>query len=333
MRSAISKEACTLVCLAAKKGGESLEAFCDKIITKECLLKLINTANKLMADNGHMCMITLLEEVKSHKVIPKIIEELSSKNPSLRQKIAEYLNIIVSSYEKNIIEKYQTLIEGAITTAISDANKDVRQTTRKTFHAYTELFPARGDKMLSNFDLSIQKALIDDGIVDSSFSPLKKSGGITPPPKSSQRPSSAASGKQKKAEPANNGQTDMQKTYSTAYTFDSEKVQSAGIPKKPLKEPTSAKSAARSTPTGEKSGTNSKTGESTTTTSRFSNAVNKSLKEGGEKVKTAGSSPITNMNKSFNAGQTEERPESRGGRSHTPKRVLNTSTSQVSLIG
>ena len=304
--------------------------FCDKIITKECLLKLINTANKIMAENGHMCMITLLEEVKSHKVIPKIIEELSSKNPSLRQKIAEYLNIIVSSYDKSIIEKYQNIIEGAITTAISDANKDVRQTTRKTFHAYTELFPVKGDKMLSNFDLSIQKALIDDGIVDSSFSPLKKSGGLTPPPKSSQRPSSAASGKalNKKAE-ASNGTGDLQKTYSTAYTFDSEKVNSAGIPKKPLKEPTSAKSAAKSIPTGEKSGTNSKNGESST--SRFSSAVNKSLKEGGEKVKTANSSPRMNPNKSFNAGQADvERPESRGGRSHTPKRVLAASTSQVS---
>lgn len=316
-----------MVCLAAKKAGESLDVFCDKIITKECLLKLINTANKLMADNGHMCMITLLEEVKSHKVIPKIIEELSSKNPSLRQKIAEYLNIIVSSYDKTIIEKYQNIIEGAITTAISDANKDVRQTTRKTFHAYTELFPTRGDKMLSNFDLSIQKALIDDGIVDSSFSPLKKSGGITPPLKSSQRPSSAASGKALKKADTINGQGDMQKTYSTAYTFDSEKVNSAGIPKKPLKEPTSAKSANKSTPTGgDKSGT-SKNGEST---SRFSSAVIKSLKEGGEKVKTANSSPRMNPNKSFNAGQGDvERPESRGGRSHTPKRVLTSSTSQV----
>jgi len=174
LRSAISKEACILVCLAAKQSGEILENFCDKIITKECLLKTVNSANRLTSEQGHACIATLLQEVRSPRIIPKIIEESTSKNASLRQKIAEYIQIIITSYERHVIEKYQTILEGAITLAISDANKDVRQITRKTFQSYIELYPSKADKMLSNFDLSVQKALIDEGIIEGSISPLKK---------------------------------------------------------------------------------------------------------------------------------------------------------------
>ena len=83
LRSAISKEAGRLVCIAAEYGQEDIENFCDKLLSKQCLLKLVNSATKILAENGHECVITLLRYVKAPKVIPKIIEEMSSKNTAL----------------------------------------------------------------------------------------------------------------------------------------------------------------------------------------------------------------------------------------------------------
>jgi len=212
----------------------------------------VNSANRLTSEQGHACIATLLQEVRSPRIIPKIIEESTSKNASLRQKIAEYIQIIITSYERHVIEKYQTILEGAITLAISDANKDVRQITRKTFQSYIELYPSKADKMLSNFDLSVQKALIDEGIIEGSISPLKKphqhalSGQHA---KNNQRPSSAMSGRiaNPKVETINE-KPDYVKSYSTAYTFSSDKLDGQDAPKKNQREPSSAKLASNSSP-------------------------------------------------------------------------------------
>jgi len=246
LRSAISKEACTLVCMAAKLGGESLETFCDKIVSKECLLKLVNSANKITAEQGHACIIALLEEVKSYRIVPKIIDELSSKNASLRVKIAEYLYIILRSYDQSIIEKYQMIIEGAITGAIGDANKDVRLIMRKSFQIYNELYPARADRMFANYDSSVQKALMEDGVVENkALSPKKKPYAnmlLSQPSKGNQRPASAMSGKVgNKKEEVHNERPENAKTFSTAYTYSSEKFDALDITKKMLKTAGSAK--------------------------------------------------------------------------------------------
>ena len=304
----------------AKQGGEDIEAFTDKIISKECLLKLINSANKMMSEYGHTCIVTLLEEVKSHRVIPKIIEELSSKNPGLRQKIVEYIQIILSSYDKNIIEKYQPLIEGAIITAISDANKDVRQITRKNFQLYSDFYPAKADKMFSNFDLSIQKALIDEGLVDSRLSPQRKSYTSLNinSAKQNQRPSSSMSGKILSRKPDSNiDPTELHKTTSTTYTFTSDKIESADLPKRNTKkQPESAKFPSKS-PWSEKSPAKAKALDF----SSFHNtSTNRNINE-NDKSRNIDISPRANDTKNIQTTDlSNSRANSKGRRSTTPKR-------------
>ena len=44
-------------------------------MTKEGLLKVINNGNKLIAENGHDIILSIIKNVRSIKIIPKIIEE------------------------------------------------------------------------------------------------------------------------------------------------------------------------------------------------------------------------------------------------------------------
>lgn len=162
MRSAVSKEACRLICLAANTCQDKLESLCDKLINKEGLIKLINSANKVISENGNECILTLLENVKCPKVIPRIIDEFSNKNTALRQKVALYLKLIMESYPDSVIEKNATGIENAINLAIADANKDVRQLTRQSFLIYQERFPTRANKLQGKFENSVQKALVEE---------------------------------------------------------------------------------------------------------------------------------------------------------------------------
>lgn len=127
-----------------------------------------------MADQGHSCLLVLLEEVKSHRAIPRIIDELNSKNGAMRQRIAEYIFVILKCYDASIIEKYQTILEGAISTTLQDANKEVRQLARKSFQTYSELYRERADRMFAKFDAAVQKALTDEYYTEPKLSPLKK---------------------------------------------------------------------------------------------------------------------------------------------------------------
>jgi len=164
LRSTVSKEACRLVCLAAKVAQEKLDSFCDKLLNRDGLLKLINSGNKVNAENGHECIVTMLEYVKCPKVIPRIIDELGSKNTAVRQKIATYLKLIMDVYPENILDKNLALIETAITAAIADASKEVRQITRQTFLIFAERYPSRSPKLYAKFDTAVQKALQEEAL-------------------------------------------------------------------------------------------------------------------------------------------------------------------------
>ena len=137
----------------------------------------------------------LLRNAKTPKVIPKIVEEASSKSVAVRQKISQYLYIFVELFEEPILEKYMNILEEAITSLIADANKEVRQVTRQTFGMYADKFPSRAAKMFPAFDPSVQKTLVDEGLVDPSAYMKKALSINTKEGKSTQRPSSVSAKK------------------------------------------------------------------------------------------------------------------------------------------
>ena len=173
LRSAISKEVCKLICLASKICQEKIEILCERLISKECLFKVINSGNKVISENGHECILCLIENVKNIKIIPKIIDEFSSKNQIFRNKIAQYLNKILEIFHSTILEKYQNLIEIAFISTVSDANKDTRIIMRQCFKLYGQMFPIKADKLVIKFDIPIQKAMIEEGIINHDLSLIK----------------------------------------------------------------------------------------------------------------------------------------------------------------
>ena len=159
LRSAVSKEACRLICLIAETGGETMEAFAERLVNKESLIKLISNANKVLAEQGHSCMLSLIENVRSPKIIQRVVEEFNSKNPFVRSKISQYITKILQIYPENVIEKYANLFESAILSGISDASQDTRAQTRKSYKIFSEICPTRAEKLYSRFDGSVHKML------------------------------------------------------------------------------------------------------------------------------------------------------------------------------
>jgi hypothetical protein len=125
---------------------------------------MITTANKIIADSGHECMVSLLESVKSIKTLPKILDEMSSKNQQVRMRISSYVSLTIEHFGPKNIEKVHAMIESCINLSVSDANPKVRENGRRSFHLYQERFPEKADKLFQKFSPAVQKALEVSGV-------------------------------------------------------------------------------------------------------------------------------------------------------------------------
>lgn len=142
--------------------GQRLDTLCERLFSKEGLIKLINSGNKILSETGNVCIVNLITNVQSPKIIPRIVDELSSKNPSVREKASYYLTKLLSIYPAQVLEKQANVIESGIMAGVSDASKETRHHSRQAYFLYSQLFPQKTDKMYERLDFSVQKALQED---------------------------------------------------------------------------------------------------------------------------------------------------------------------------
>ena len=98
MRSAICKEACSVINLLAETFQERFEPTAERFLCKDSLFKSLNCGNKVILDHVHSSICTIIENVISSKFIGKITEEFASKNPSVRVKCSEYIDKLIENY-------------------------------------------------------------------------------------------------------------------------------------------------------------------------------------------------------------------------------------------
>lgn len=67
LRSAIVKKACSTVDLMAIELGNSFETAAERYLSANCLLKLILSGNKILAEAGHQTVLIILRNVTSSK--------------------------------------------------------------------------------------------------------------------------------------------------------------------------------------------------------------------------------------------------------------------------
>ena len=157
LRSAIMKEACVTVNVLAETLGDHFETYLSRYVNGAVLLTLLNSGNKLIAETANQCVVNLLFTVHSARVIPKLLEEMKSKNPLVRTRLVHYLSVILTQYRPALLEKYMHVLEEFITTSIKDASAEARARSRKCFHAFKEIMPHRAAHLFNLFDLNTQK--------------------------------------------------------------------------------------------------------------------------------------------------------------------------------
>ena len=162
LRSSLMKEACRIVSFCAKELGLLIESSMAHMMTQHVLFKIAGNSNKVISENSSKCVINIVKYVHSIKIITNICEQKILKANNVRVLVAQCIYIIICVYKFNLIQKTINIILETIKTLLSDANSDVRATTRKAFIAYKKRFPKEADSFFDELDKNVQKQINED---------------------------------------------------------------------------------------------------------------------------------------------------------------------------
>ena len=143
LRSSLMKEACRIVSFCAKELGLLIESSMAHMMTQHVLFKIAGNSNKVISENSSKCVLNIVNYVHSVKIITNICEQKILKANNVRVLVAQFL-----------LETIKTLL--------SDANADVRSSTRKAFIAYKKRFPNESSNFFDELDKNVQKQINED---------------------------------------------------------------------------------------------------------------------------------------------------------------------------
>ena len=162
LRSSVMKEACRIASLCAKELGILIEQGVIYLLTKYVLFKIAGSANRVISDSSSKCILNLVKYVNSIKVITNICEQKTMKSNFVRNICALCLVYIVTCYKKNLIAKTNQLLLDTMKSLLSDANGEVRATTRRAFITYRKRFEEEGEEFFENLEKNVQKQINED---------------------------------------------------------------------------------------------------------------------------------------------------------------------------
>ena len=162
LRSSVMKEACRVTSLCAKELGILIEQGAIYLLTQYVLFKIAGSANRVISDSSAKCILNLVKYVNSIKIITNVCEQKIMKSNFVRNICAQCILYIMTCYKKNLIIKTNQLLQDTIKTLLSDANGEVRATTRRAFITYRKRFEIEGDELFENLEKNVQKQINED---------------------------------------------------------------------------------------------------------------------------------------------------------------------------
>ena len=162
LRSSVMKEACRITSLCAKELGIAIEQGATYLLTQYVLFKIAGSANRVISDSSSKCILNLVKYVNSIKVISNICEQKSMKSNFVRNICGQCILYIVTCYKKNLLLKTNKILEDSMKSLLSDANGEVRATTRRAFITYRKRFQDEGDELFDNLEKNVQKQIVED---------------------------------------------------------------------------------------------------------------------------------------------------------------------------
>ncbi|KAL0241765.1 hypothetical protein GEMRC1_007000 [Eukaryota sp. GEM-RC1] len=161
LRSALVKEACVLVSLAAMTLNQNFVVFFESLLSTLLSISFVTVAIIQNAADQTM-RSCLLHSSISPRVIAGLCDSTTSKQATLRMKVAKFLSIILAIHPPPSLSKYEDQLSGAVTCFLTDSQPECRQAARSTLWLLEKHFPGIADDILSAIDSHQRKAALSE---------------------------------------------------------------------------------------------------------------------------------------------------------------------------
>ncbi|OOO11351.1 CLASP N-terminal domain [Aspergillus oryzae] len=165
LRTTLSTNGCLLIQDLAKIGGSRMDPMVEVIMQN--LIKLCGGMKKISAQNGNVSVNDVLANVT---YTPRLLQHVTSacqdKNAQLRLFAAGWLKTLLNkqSHHKSSLEHGGglALLEKSLKRGLTDANPGIREAMRGAFWTFHQMWPARGNNILSDLDNKTRHLLEKD---------------------------------------------------------------------------------------------------------------------------------------------------------------------------
>ncbi len=123
-----------------------------RYISNDCLLKLLGSGKKIMMETAHETIMEVLVCTVAPKVLVQLHGQIKSRNAIVRQKNAEYFDIVLSHYPIDILDKYTDIFEAFLSAGVHDQTQEVRSMTRKCYKRFAQLFPNKAGNVFAGME-------------------------------------------------------------------------------------------------------------------------------------------------------------------------------------
>eukprot|EP00930_Biecheleria_cincta_P096084 TRINITY_DN87967_c0_g1_i1.p1 TRINITY_DN87967_c0_g1~~TRINITY_DN87967_c0_g1_i1.p1 ORF type:complete len:1089 (-),score=192.08 TRINITY_DN87967_c0_g1_i1:62-3301(-) len=160
LRSAVVREACTVLLVLVLALGADLEAFAVPAIP--VLLRITSIAIQIVAESGFQCICAIVRECRTQRVLQALLEQFNAKNGTQRWRSTQALLLALQTHPSTVVERHVESVESVIKHCLEDTRGDVRACGKKCFWAFKSLFEERGCRFMARLDPTRQRALQAD---------------------------------------------------------------------------------------------------------------------------------------------------------------------------
>mmetsp|Transcript_48076 Transcript_48076/g.112371 ORF Transcript_48076/g.112371 Transcript_48076/m.112371 type:complete len:792 (-) Transcript_48076:82-2457(-) len=160
LRSAIVREACSVLFLLAQVLGSDFEPFA--LAALPLLFKATFVAIAVIAESSFQCICAIVRECRTQRVLGGLVEQHNSRNGTLRLRCTQALLLALQTYPVHAVDKHVDAIEAVLRRALEDARDEVRAAGRQCFWVFQELYEERGTRLYGRLDGNKQKVLEEE---------------------------------------------------------------------------------------------------------------------------------------------------------------------------
>ncbi|XP_031433505.1 CLIP-associating protein 1-like [Clupea harengus] len=157
LRSQVVREACITLGHLSFLLGNKFDHTAECIMP--ILLNLVPNSAKVMATSGVAVIRLILRHTHYPRLIPIITSNCTSKSVAVRRRCYEFLDLMLTDWQSNTLEKHVAVLSETIRKGIHDADSEARSIARKCYWNFHGHYGREAEHLYQALESSYQKAL------------------------------------------------------------------------------------------------------------------------------------------------------------------------------